>query len=69
MYVCITATLLGTLLNSLVTQISSQPITFQQVDAFSHADMLKFKLTMRMARKGHLSNFEWGMVVGAQKAG
>ncbi len=32
-------------------------------------DLLKFKLSIRMGKKGDLSNFERGMVVGARRAG
>ncbi len=31
--------------------------------------MLKFKLSIRMGKKGDLSYFESGMVVGARRAG
>ncbi len=32
-------------------------------------DLLKFKLSIRMGKKGDLSDFECGMVVGARRAG
>ncbi len=31
--------------------------------------LLKFKLNIRMGKKGDLSDFEHGMVVGARRAG
>ena len=52
--------------------VSNQPITWQQLDAFRHVDMvdlLKFKPSIRMGKKGDLSDFEHGMVVGAKRAG
>ncbi len=32
-------------------------------------DLLKFKPSIRMGKKGDLSDFEWGMVVGVRRAG
>ncbi len=32
-------------------------------------DLLKFKPSIRMGKKGNLSDFERGMVVGARRAG
>jgi len=32
-------------------------------------DLLNFKPSIRMGKKGNLSNFERGMVVGARRAG
>ncbi len=32
-------------------------------------DLLKFKSSIRMGKKGDLSDFERGMVVGARRAG
>ncbi len=31
--------------------------------------MLKFKLSIKMGKKGYLSDFERGMIVGARRAG
>ncbi len=59
------------LFNCLVTQIANQPITWQQLDAFRCGEegLLKFKPSIRMGKKGDLSDFERGMVVGARWAG
>ncbi len=59
------------LLNCLVTQIANQPITWQQlnVSRCGEDDLLKFKPSIRMVKKGDLSDFERGMVVGARRAG
>ncbi len=61
------------LFNCLVTQIANQPITWQQLNALRHLDvvrrLLKFKPSIRMGKKGDLSDFEHGMVVGARRAG
>jgi len=59
------------LLNCLVTQIANQPITWQQLNASrcGEDDLLKFKPSIRMGKKGDLSDFECGMVVGARRAG
>ncbi len=48
--------------------------TWQQLNAFSHldvvkTDLLKFKLSIRIGKKGYLSDFERGMDVGARQAG
>ncbi len=51
----------------LVTQIANQPITWQQLNAFRHLDLLKFEPSIRMGKKGDLSDFEHGMVVGARR--
>ncbi len=45
-----------------------------QLNAFRHLDvvkddLLKFKPSIRMGKKGDLSDFECGMVVGARRAG
>ncbi len=60
-----------TLTGHLVTQIANQPITWQQLNASRCAeyDLLKFKPSIRMGKKGDLSDFERGMVVGARRAG
>ena len=47
---------------------------WQQLNAFRHVDMvqddlLKFKPSIRMGKKGDLSDFGCGMVVGARLAG
>ncbi len=59
------------LFNCLVTQIANQPITWQQLNASrcGEDDLLKFKPSIRMGKKGDLSDFERGMVVGARRAG
>ena len=53
-------------------QSSNQPITWQQLNAFGHVDgqdhLLKFKRSTGMEKKGDLSTFELGMVVGARVA-
>ncbi len=61
-------TLLGTPVQLLGNKL---PITWQQLNAFRHLDVvkatsLKFKLSIRMGKKGDLSDFERGMVVGAR---
>ncbi len=59
--------------NCLVTQIANQLITWQKLNAFKHRcgedDMQKFKPSIRIGKKGDLSDFERGMVVGARRAG
>ncbi len=56
--------------NCLVTQIADQPITWQQLVASRCGeDDLTFKPSIRMGKKGDLSDFEHGMVVGARRAG
>ncbi len=55
--------------NCFVTQITYQPITWQKLNAFRHLDAEKFKPSIRMGKKGDLSDFECGMVVGARRAG
>ncbi len=62
------------LFNCLVTQIANQPITWQQLNAFRHLDVVKTTCwssnrASEWGRKGDLSNFERGMVVGARRAG
>ncbi len=54
--------------------MDNQPITWQQLNAFrlsrcGEDDLLKFKPSIRMGKKGDLSDFERGMVVGARRAG
>ncbi len=41
LYLHASATLLGTLVQHLVTQIANQPITWQQLNAFRHLDVVK----------------------------
>ncbi len=52
--------------------IANQPITWQQLNAFRHLDVVKttckFKPSIRMGKKGDLSDFERGIVVGARRA-
>ncbi len=40
-----------------------------QISRFSEDDLLKFKPSIRMGKKGDLSDFERGMVVGTRRAG
>ena len=49
----------------------AMPVTTQCIQACRHGqdDLLKFKLSIRMGKKGELSDFECGMVVGARRAG
>jgi len=47
--------------------------TWQKLNAFRHVDMVKmiygkFKLSIKMGKKGDLSDFECGMVAGARRA-
>ncbi len=65
-YTHTSTTLLGTQFNCLVTLIANQPITWQQLNATrcGEDDLLKFKPSIRMGKKGDLSDFECGMVVG-----
>ncbi len=63
-------TLLGTPVQLLGNKL---PITWQQLNAFRHLDVvkttsLKFKSSIRMGKKEDLSDFERGMVVGARRA-
>ncbi len=53
------------LFNCLVTQIANQPITWSH----GEDDFLKFKPSIRTGKKGDLSDFERGMVIGARRAG
>ncbi len=58
----------------MVTQIANQPITWQQLNAFRHLDVVKTTCwssnrASEWGRKGDLSDFERGMVVGARRAG
>ncbi len=55
------------LFNCLVTQIANQPITWQQLRAFRLLDVVK--TTSWSSKKGDLSDFECGMVVGARRSG
>lgn len=48
------------LFNCLLIQISNQPITWQQLNAFRHVDTVKTSCWS----SSHLINFESGMVVG-----
>ncbi len=62
------------LFNCLVTQIANQPITWQQLNAFRHLDVVKktcwsSNRASEWGRKGDLSDFERGMIVGARRAG
>jgi len=55
-------------------QISNQPITWQLLECIKECGpgqdyLLNSKLNVRMGKKGDLSNFESGMVVGARRAG
>ncbi len=68
------ATLLGTPVQLLVTQIDNQPITWQQLNAFRHQDAVKMTFwssnrASEWGKKGALSDFECGMFVCARRAG
>ncbi len=74
MYIHSPATLLGTPVQLVSNTIVNQPITWQQLNAFRHLDVVKTtclssNLSIRMGKKGDLSDFERGMVVGARRAG
>ncbi len=61
------------LFNCLVTQIADQPITWQQLNAFRHLDVVKtiFWSSNRASewgKKGDLNDFECRMLVGARRA-
>ncbi len=62
------ATLLGTPVQLLGIQIANQPITWQQLNACGHLDVVKIKPSIRMGKKGDLSDFERGMVEGARRS-
>lgn len=47
-------------------QISNKPITQHQLDAFNP---LKLKLSIRIRKKGDISDFECGMVVATGETG
>ena len=54
-------------------QIFNQPIMWQQLNAYNHAEMVKrlscFRPNVRMGKKCDLSDFDCGMIVGARQAG
>lgn len=52
-------------------QIPNQKVQWQQLGAFSHVGMIKtkFKLSVIMSEKIHLSDFERGIIVGVSQAG
>jgi len=55
-------------------QLSNQPIIWQLLQCIygcgpDQDNLLNSKLNVRMGKKGDLSNFESGMVVGARWAG
>lgn len=45
-------------------QMSNEPITWHQLNAFNHVGMVK----IQNEKKGELSDFEQSMVVGARRA-
>ncbi len=56
----------------MVTQIANQPITWQQLNAFRHLDVVKttqVQTEHQNGKKGDLSDFEHEMVVGARWVG
>ncbi len=60
------------LFNYLVTQIDNQPITWQQLNAFRHLDVVKMTCgssnrASEWGRKMDLSDFECGVVVGGRR--
>ncbi len=73
-YIHSPATLLGTPVQLLVTQIAHQPITWQQLNAIRHLDVVKMicwspNRASESGKKGYLSDFDRGMIVGARRAG
>ncbi len=53
----------------MVTQIANQPITWQQLNACRHLDVVKTTQTEHQnGEERDLSDFERGMVVGARRA-
>ncbi len=61
MYVCIhsPATLEVHLFNCLVTQIANQPITWQQLNAFRHLDVVKTCWSSTEHQNGEERGFKW----------
>lgn len=61
-------------INSMLAQIANQPITWLQYNVLWHVDLvkttcLKFKPSIRMRKKGDISDSECSRVVGARQAG
>lgn len=71
-YITSLAILLGTpvwlFVNLSLTQISNHTAAVQYTQACRHgqADLLKLKLSIRMEKKGNLSDFKITMVLGAR---
>lgn len=50
-------------------QALNQLMVWQRLSAFRHVSMLEFKQSIRMGTKDHLSDFDYGMVVGDRWGG